>query len=932
MKKYITKQSSIKGAGKGLFTNAFFKKGEVIGLAHVNDQPASEIGRNHNHNEKNPTAYSKKINNKRFIYASRNLKPGEEITTNYRMQPELEQPEDFMRKGGALLTKKVTCKKCGWKWDAEDGGNDITTCHKCGGQGLIHAQKGGESKCLNGQVWSKKDKKCIDLPVFGNSLNSRTFTKSTNLSDGFKIKPLNSFSDFGKIKPKKIPVIKDNFLETLEKDINDFLDNPKAKAAQLSESLADKDEVASDALRHSTAGALAAQTIANKTGNIPFISNPLGYLGANIAGIGHELSTLSQAYLDDRPWSVKLQESLEDIYNNSAGANTIFNNNSEKDKINYLLKLTRTNQLPDGYGEERPFRHNPKWTDPYNQKQYGGNTDAMTGMMKARLAYANEFGNPAAERMINLPDNPYQFDNGDTGSHYMASMDNYAVPQIQDENGVLQLGDYGPESNEAIRFDSDEDANYFAENYKDVSPGFLNEKQYGGISDDYIELDLTPEEIQKYKDGGYVVEELPEMQSGGSPSQVWYQYTGTPWSEARKKGLTDGSKEQNTELRKRILAGEFGEPKFSNEKYQNIKSNYDKNVEKMVAQGKTLDQLVKQKVGTRAGLKSRFPELFKTKSKLDDFLPKKNNSTSSKTQNKITTPVKNRWGNVTVKSNDGKPIYRKDDYIDMVHSKDPKIKAEGFAMQAEHKKQLELEKLIAKELKKEEGLQFLPDKYVIPGSFSNPYNPNNNIPISDNTNIYRQPMSVDWSLDPKYQDNLNLFLEKKRFEDLKAEIKADMDSKIKTGPVNYDGTVETVGQYNRRKKRYDDLDLLGKMIENDPADNYWFKPKNTSPFEDLPITGIGPTPKMILQAGKWLKPLWTGTKNATQPFRQATVSALKARAVIVVVKAPNVFAVVCEDDPDHVTEPPDATCAKLGCPPAAAFCNPVQVIFVGSVG
>ena len=232
--------------------------------------------------------------------------------------------------------------------------------------------EGGDTGCPNGQVWSKKDKKCIDLPVFGNSLNNGTFTKLTNLSDGLDIKPLNSFSDFGKIKPKKIPVVEDSFLETLEKDINDFLDNPLKKAAQVSESLKEKGEDPSDALRHSTAGALTAQTIANKTGNIPFISNPLGYLGANIAGIGHELSTLSQAYLDDRPWSVKLQESLEDIYNNSAGANTIFNNNSEKDKINYLLKLTRTNQLPDGYGEERPFRDNPKWTDPYNQKQYGG--------------------------------------------------------------------------------------------------------------------------------------------------------------------------------------------------------------------------------------------------------------------------------------------------------------------------------------------------------------------------------------------------------------------------------------------------------------------------------------------------------------------------------------------------------------------------------
>ena len=131
------------------------------------------------------------------------------------------------------------------------------------------------------------------------------------------------------------------------------------------------------------------------------------------------------------------------------------------------------------------------------------NEDAMNAMMKARLAYANEFGNPAAKRMINIPDNPYQFDNGDTGTHYMASYDNYAVPQIQDENGELVLGDYGPESNEAIRFDSDEDANYFAaENYKKISPGFIN-------------VELTDDEIQEYRDGGYIIEDLPKAQLAG---------------------------------------------------------------------------------------------------------------------------------------------------------------------------------------------------------------------------------------------------------------------------------------------------------------------------------------------------------------------------------------------------------------------------------
>jgi hypothetical protein len=60
---------------------------------------------------------------------------------------------------------------------------------------------------------------------------------------------------------------------------------------------------------------------------------------------------------------------------------------------------------------------------------------------------------------------------------------------------------------EAIRFDSDEDANYFAENYKDVSPGF-------------VDLELTEDQIEEYRKGGYVVEDisvpsLTRMQPGG---------------------------------------------------------------------------------------------------------------------------------------------------------------------------------------------------------------------------------------------------------------------------------------------------------------------------------------------------------------------------------------------------------------------------------
>jgi hypothetical protein len=374
-KKVNIKPSKIHG--NGLFTKEAIKKNEPIGICHVKNKdgeliPSTILGM-YNHNKKTPNVYEINKGDHVVMMPLRDISPGEELTADYDMIPieGLQDSSSFKdagekkfskkKKGGALLTKKVTCKSCGWKWDAEDGGNDITTCHKCGGQGLIHAQDGGPT---SPEEWGQQIKD-IERQI-GNP-------SGWTLSD----------------------------YNTLQNKLNEY-----------------------KSWRENTPEGQAVIDSHNEEGE----------------------------------YDIPLPEHLQDYTN---------------------------------------------------------------AMMKARLAYANEFGNPAAKRMINLPDNPYQFDNGDTGSHYMASMDNYAVPQIQDENGVLVLGDYGPESNEAIRFDSDEDANYFAENYKDVSPGFLNEKQYGGISNDYIEADLDEDEIEEYKRGGYVVEDisvpsLNQMRDGGT--------------------------------------------------------------------------------------------------------------------------------------------------------------------------------------------------------------------------------------------------------------------------------------------------------------------------------------------------------------------------------------------------------------------------------
>ena len=340
-KNVIIKKSKIDGANKGLFANQYFEKNQLIGQAHENGQPVGNIGHMHNHSD-NPNMYSIKKGNKRFVFAKNNIQAGEELTTNYRLQPELEQPEDFREKNKTLKKQKNFRKK------------------------------GGES---NVKFISSKDG--VETPIYKQV----------------------------EIKPSKIHG-KGLFTKELIKK--------------------------------------------NEPIGICHVKNKDGQL---------------------------IPSTILGMYNHNKKTPNVY----EINKGDHVVLMPLRNINP---GEELTADYDMvpiEGLQDSSSFQDGGNSDAMNGMMKARLAYANEFKNPAAKRMINLPDNPYQFDNGDTGTHYMASYDNYAVPQIQDENGVLQLRDYGPESNEAIRFDSDEDANYFAENYKDVSPGFLNQKQNGGV-------------------------------------------------------------------------------------------------------------------------------------------------------------------------------------------------------------------------------------------------------------------------------------------------------------------------------------------------------------------------------------------------------------------------------------------------------------------
>jgi len=624
MKKYITKQSSIKGAGKGLFTNASFKKGEVIGLAHVNGQPTKEVGSNHNHNEKNPTANNIKNGNKRYLIASRNLKPGEEITTNYRLQPELEQPEDFKKKKdetmtpqkdgyrtyspfknlpyidvksdtidsddivydlklkanngltkfikkntglhtlpGAKVIREIPVKRKGGsvlrlpnKKNSKRYSRSLSATNKLFTQNFLFEKpksrknkvfdpnskyyaeggeyedaeltpeeieeyrangyivddtiyaKGGESSCLKGEYWNGT--KCVKIPK-----NTIVHTDKALFDKAYKaeIDNLNKYNYENKkfqqsikgwspVTDGKSDEVKKWLLQTKDsntaKDLERMYYNPTG--SQLGRmAIVFKDLPPKKPVIHNI---YEEPIVEEKIENLPILKPSL-IQQKNYELQGNPLNEEELELPNEEVESEYLEPGSPDTENAMEWVNKRkYDIDWNGIQIPYRLPRFRK---PGAYGPltkpgKQRYINLPKITSRNTaylrpKKQDGGNTDAMTGMMKARLAYANEFGNPAAERMINLPDNPYQFDNGDTGTHYMASYDNYAVPQIQDENGVLQLGDYGPESNEAIRFDSDEDANYFAENYKDVSPGF-------------IEAELDEDEIQAYKDGGYIVEDI----------------------------------------------------------------------------------------------------------------------------------------------------------------------------------------------------------------------------------------------------------------------------------------------------------------------------------------------------------------------------------------------------------------------------------------
>ena len=207
--------------------------------------------------------------------------------------------------------------------------------------------------------------------------------------------------------------------------------------------------------------------------------------GQSLSGIPND--TIAK-YLD--------KSKVKDCYFGSCYYEEYLNNSSLKDlknkTLNYRPGQSKTNpNFWYGFNPDAKTFDEGMWsrtgTDHYNAKvtpikqgvthivkksQEGGDVDldAMRGMMKSKIGMGNAFGHPAIKRMSQFMPKTGMTPEG-VGTHYMGSVDNYARPYLQDTGkDQLEYFENPRPSREDIRFNSPEEAQYFAEHYKDVAP------------------------------------------------------------------------------------------------------------------------------------------------------------------------------------------------------------------------------------------------------------------------------------------------------------------------------------------------------------------------------------------------------------------------------------------------------------------------------
>lgn len=181
-------------------------------------------------------------------------------------------------------------------------------------------------------------------------------------------------------------------------------------------------------------------------------------------------------------------------------------------------KLLNNNNLFNNGGNSTTEDHS------YNTQNKEHQEVGLQGLMKSILAnQAILFNNPTAKRILGYDNRQYVFkpneiseDGGEVGNVYLGSYGEYVSPGIQeDENHNLHyvpsenMWDDAHENNtlkQSFKFRNPEEAEYFAEHYKEVSPySMTNNDEYSPI------IKLFDNDEDNYSKGGSIRERAKEI-------------------------------------------------------------------------------------------------------------------------------------------------------------------------------------------------------------------------------------------------------------------------------------------------------------------------------------------------------------------------------------------------------------------------------------
>ena len=149
--------------------------GSIVGSLNIDDSKKDKVIRYLSYNNLLPDGY---------VRTEQGKKDG--FSKDIYFKDEDGKRKTAYQRGGGLLDKTMKCNSCGWSWKAADGGDDVSTCHKCGGSALPKAQYGKEKETYTREQAIARQEQLIEYAneYFDGDINKAATALETGATQG----------------------------------------------------------------------------------------------------------------------------------------------------------------------------------------------------------------------------------------------------------------------------------------------------------------------------------------------------------------------------------------------------------------------------------------------------------------------------------------------------------------------------------------------------------------------------------------------------------------------------------------------------------------------------------------------------------------------------------------------------------------------------